>query len=232
MSSAMLYERLADHRSRLLGAKSWVGNLRWVAQEAVQPLAFTFHTCPVGPEEAEYSPGTPGSPVPRARRTLFTMAVDEAGPITGCTYRADGMAVASAQVSFALCLPLQRYGALIRLTPKNSGAPVRLVFDHSIQAGRRPVKAAAIVFDVQPGRVVCRDGAYVWVLRHDGRVEQQRARSTSTKTRPSRKRRRCSLTRSGPRPKAVTPGRRTWVRVRSRALTRIIATSIASWTRR
>ena len=161
-----LYDFLRDTRPSFIGPKHWLGNLRWFAQEEQAPGSFTFKTAPKDCTEQER--GTALHVPAEAIRTLFGVEIAKAGGIQSVCYRPDGMTATFDAAQQSIMLPLERYGALVRL---ESGSGAVLSVKTARALGRQRVVEKGFRVETVPGLVVWTDGGYTIAFRCTGQPE-------------------------------------------------------------
>ena len=145
-----LYSLLSDFRCKPLGPRSWIANLRWLAEETDGNLNLAFRTECKDISEGEY----PFSDSPNifARRTFFGLHMENAGTIKGCTYRADGLNVSFDESCLDLLMPLKAYGTVISLRHKMFEKAIALIFNTPESIGSNTKGRSSVKHLTSPAR--------------------------------------------------------------------------------
>lgn len=163
-----LYEKVIDRRDQPIGPKNWIGNLRWLATENKTPLSYTFLSIPNTADEVDMNNsgknlkgGIIGS------RTLFSLSVSGVGDIDQYLYRPDCLEVSGKAFDYSLHFPIEKYGAIVKLTSSDSF----VTFESSRLASRISSEPAKIDLDINADTITLKDGRYTIVFKHNGSTE-------------------------------------------------------------
>ncbi|MGN6367739.1 MAG: MGH1-like glycoside hydrolase domain-containing protein [Phycisphaerae bacterium] len=169
------YDRLADHQQSPLGPKTFLSNLKWFAEETDDHLALTFRTMPRDQAEAEYVALTQivGSSnkvasFPSARRTLFQLRLPDTDQIREITYRPDALTARTPTANITRTLPLDRFGAILQITPTHPAQPLEIHLDPATILGPQLVSPAPLQIFRQQHTLTWTQGNYTLVFRFNG----------------------------------------------------------------